>query len=323
MILVSSQMPVGSIRKLETFAKKNFPDKHLSFACSPENLRLGKALDIFLRPDRMVVGVRTESNQRTLQQMLLPITDKIEWMSVESAEMTKHAINAFLAISVTFANEIASICELVGADAKEVERGLKTESRIGSKAYVSPGGPFAGGTLARDITFLGNESKANDLVTPLLSSVRPSNDEHKNWTRRNLLKYFGSLSGVTVAIWGLTYKPGTDTLRRSLAVELCDWLIEQAASIKVYDPAVKIMPERWVGRVICCSDAIQAIEGANVLVVGTEWPEFKQIAQDLNMAENIDLVIIDANRHLLASRSKFIETGCKYIAVGTSPTDGA
>jgi len=322
-VLVSSQMPVGSIKKLEAFAIKNFPEKKLSFACSPENLRLGKALDIFLRPDRIVVGVRTETDRQILQQMLLPITDKIEWMSVESAEMTKHAINAFLAISVSFANEIASICELVGADAKEVERGLKSEARIGSRAYVAPGGPFAGGTLARDITFLGNESKGHRLVTPLLSAVRPSNDEHKNWTRRNLLKYFGNLSGVAVAIWGLTYKPGTDTLRRSLAVELCDWLIEQGASIRVYDPAVKNMPERWDGKVICCSDAMQAVEGVDALVVGTEWPEFKKIAQDFNIAGNIDLFVIDANRHLFASRSRFTKAGCKYIAVGTSMVSGA
>jgi UDPglucose 6-dehydrogenase len=322
-VLVSSQMPVGSIKKLEAFSKKTFPDKHLSFACSPENLRLGKALDVFLNPDRIVVGVRTESTQKTLQKMLLPITDKIEWMSVESAEMTKHAINAFLAISVTFANEIASICELVGADAKEVERGLKTEARIGSKAYVSPGGPFAGGTLARDIAFLGNESKAHALVTPLLSAVRPSNNEHKNWTRRNLVKYFGNLSGVVIAIWGLTYKPGTDTLRRSLAVELCDWLIEQGADIKVYDPAVKHIPERWIGKVICCSGAKQAVEGVDVLVVGTEWPEFREMAQDFNMAGNEGLLVIDANRHLIASRPKFIEAGYKYIAVGTSVVDGA
>jgi len=322
-VLVSSQMPVGSIKKLEAFAKKTFPDKHLSFACSPENLRLGKALDVFLKPDRIVVGVRTEANQRTLQQMLLPITDKIEWMSVESAEMTKHAINAFLAISVTFANEIASICELVGADAKEVERGLKTESRIGSKAYVSPGGPFAGGTLARDITFLGNESKAHELVTPLLSAVRLSNDEHKNWTRRNLLKYFGGLSGVKVAIWGLTYKPGTDTLRRSLAVELCDWLIGQGAGINVYDPAVKNLPERWRDKVVYCSYAMQAIEGADALVVGTEWPEFKKTAEELSAVGEADLVIIDANRHLLASKPKFIAAGYRYIAVGTPVAIGA
>lgn len=322
-VLVSSQMPVGSIKKLEVFAQKNFPNKHLSFACSPENLRLGKALDVFLRPDRIVVGVRNTTDQGILQKMLLPITDKIEWMSIESAEMTKHAINAFLAISVTFANEMASICELVGADAKEVERGLKTESRIGSKAYVSPGGPFAGGTLARDITFLGNESKAHELVTPLLSAVRLSNDEHKNWNRRNLLKCFGSLSGVTVAIWGLTYKPGTDTLRRSLAVELCDWLIDQGASIKVYDPVIKKFPERWGTKVIYCSDALLALERANALVVGTEWPEFKKVAEGLSVVGNMDLVIIDANRHLLSSVTKFTDAGYRYIAVGTPIESGA
>ncbi len=321
-VLVSSQMPVGSIKRLEAYAKNCFPEKYISFACSPENLRLGKALDVFLKPDRIVVGVRTESDKRILQQLLSPITDKIEWMSVESAEMTKHAINAFLAISVTFANEIASICELVGADAKEVERGLKTESRIGSKAYLSPGGPFAGGTLARDIAFLGIESKAHQLLIPLLSAVRPSNDEHKNWTRRSLLKYLGGLSGAVVAIWGLTYKPGTDTLRRSLAVELCDWLIEQGAIVKVYDPAVKNMPERWGGKVVPCANPMQAIDGANALVVGTEWSEFKEAAEGLNNGGEVDLVIIDANRHLAAFRSKFINAGYKYIAVGTSVADG-
>jgi UDPglucose 6-dehydrogenase len=188
-ILVSSQMPVGSIRKLESFARQNLPAKNLGFACSPENLRLGKALDVFLKPDRIVVGVRNDRTRQVLEKLLSPITDKVEWMSVESAEMTKHAINAFLATSVTFANEIAAICELVGADAKEVERGLKTETRIGPKAYVSPGGPFAGGTLARDIAFLGIEAQLHQLATPLLSAVRPSNDEHKNWVRRKLQQH--------------------------------------------------------------------------------------------------------------------------------------
>jgi len=229
-VLISSQMPMGSIRQLEAFVSANLANKQLSFASSPENLRLGKALDVFLKPDRIVVGVRTNDARRKLEQLLLPVTDRIEWMSVESAEMTKHAINAFLATSVTFANEIAAICELVGADAKEVERGLKTEMRIGPKAYLSPGGPFAGGTLARDIEFLGIASQAKQLMTPLLSSVRPSNNEHKHWVRRKLLAQFPHLNDITVAVWGLTYKPGTDTLRRSLAVELCDWLIEQGAT---------------------------------------------------------------------------------------------
>lgn len=313
-VLVSSQMPVGSIRNLEAFMRKNLPNKQLSFACSPENLRLGKALDVFLKPDRIVVGVRTVDAKKKLEEMLLPVTDRIEWMSVESAEMTKHAINSFLATSVTFANEIAAICELVGADAKEVERGLKTEMRIGPKAYLSPGGPFAGGTLARDIEFLGVVSCDKKLVTPLLSSVRSSNDEHKKWVRRKLLEKFPSLQGVTIAIWGLTYKPGTDTLRRSLAVELSDWLIEQGAILHVHDPVVRQLPERWYGKVVRHARALDAVVGAYALVVGTEWPEFRQEAASLVTVASHDLVVIDANRHLQAA---LLPLKLKYIAVGT------
>lgn len=316
-VLVSSQMPVGSIRDLEAYAHTHHPEKQLDFACSPENLRLGKALDVFLKPDRIIVGVRSQQTRQKLEPLLLTITDKIEWMSIESAEMTKHAINAFLATSVTFANEIAAICELVGADAKEVERGLKSEARIGPKAYLSPGGPFAGGTLARDIEFLGIQSRAKHLLTPLLSAVRPSNDEHKHWVRRKLLSQFPNLKGVTIAIWGLTYKPGTDTLRRSLAVELCDWLIEQGAQVLVHDPVVTQLPQRWNGVVIQHADALDAVKSAAALVIGTEWPQFRQHVAQLNALANHNLVVIDANRHLL---SNDIPMKLKYAAVGTPLT---
>lgn len=314
LVLVSSQMPVGSVRKLETFSQQSLPDKKFEFACSPENLRLGKAIEVFSKPDRIVVGVRSARAREVLQKLLAPVTDRVEWMSVESAEMTKHAINAFLATSVTFTNEIAAICELVGADAKEVERGLKTEARIGPKAYVSPGGPFAGGTLARDIEFLGIEGRAHHLVTPLLSAVRPSNDEHKHWVRRKLQQQFGSLRAVTIAVWGLTYKPGTDTLRRSLAVELCDWLLSQGATVRVYDPAVKEIPQRWSGRVTQHTTALEAVSGADALVVGTEWPELRQCAGELAAQAKPAFVVIDANRHLQAQLAHF---GCNYLAVGT------
>ena len=313
-VLVSSQMPVGSVRKLEAFAQRLLPRKKFEFACSPENLRLGKAIEVFRKPDRIVVGVRNARTREVLQKLLSPVTDRLEWMSVESAEMTKHAINAFLATSVTFANEIAAICELVGADAKEVERGLKTEERIGSKAYVSPGGPFAGGTLARDIEFLALEGQTHQLDLPLLSAVRPSNDQHKDWVRRKLIQQFGSLRGVTVAVWGLTYKPGTDTLRRSLAVELCDWLLSQGAGVKVFDPAVKDVPKRWSGRITQHLTALDAVSGADVLVVGTELPELRQHVARLVTQAKPDLLVIDANRHL---QSQVAKTEFKYLAVGT------
>jgi UDPglucose 6-dehydrogenase len=314
LVLVSSQLPVGSISILERFAEENIPNKRISFACSPENLRLGNALNVFLRPDRIVVGIRSTEDRILLEQLLSPITEKIEWMSVESAEMTKHAINAFLATSVTFANEIAAICELVGADAKEVERGLKSESRIGPKAYLSPGGPFAGGTLARDIEFLGEIAQDRRLVTPLLSSIRSSNDAHKKWVQRKLLERFPDLKGIQVSIWGLAYKAGTDTLRRSLSVELVDWLLERGAQVQVYDPAVKELPINWANRVKKCMSALENLEEIQVLVVGTEWPEFKDEARRLPELENSNLLIIDANRHLLESLK---ETAMPYLSVGS------
>lgn len=313
-VLVSSQMPVGSIQALEKFADLQHKSKKLQFACSPENLRLGKACDVFLNPDRIIVGLRTPSARKVLEGLLFPISKQIEWMSVESAEMTKHAINAFLATSVAFANEIAAICELVGADAKEVECGLKTEARIGPKAYLSPGGPFAGGTLARDIEYLGVVSSRSNLITPLLSSIRMSNNEHKNWVRRKLLSQFPDLNGIRIAIWGLTYKPGTDTLRRSLAIELCEWLVEQGAVLTTFDPVVQVLPLRWAGVISQEKAALDAVINADVLVIGTEWPELCSAADQLAVFAKKNMVVIDPNRHLYTQLGSI---GLRYFAVGT------
>ena len=313
-VLISSQIPIGSIKRLEAMASDRFPYKEIGFACSPENLRLGKALEVFLRPDRIVVGVRSKRDRERLDRLLRPITERIEWMSIESAEMTKHAINAFLATSVTYINEIASICELVGADAKEVERGLRTESRIGSKAYLSPGGAFAGGTLARDISFLNSVSAQKGLLTPLLSSVKVSNAQHKHWVTRKLRLLFPDLSQATVAVWGLTYKVGTDTLRRSLAVELCNWLVEQGVKVCVHDPVVKELPQKWAVKVVRSDDPVAALKGAQALVISTEWPQYREISADAIANTAPGLVILDANRFLYSLAE---DARMKYVAVGT------
>ena len=316
-VLISSQIPVGSIKKLEHFVKDNYIKKQICFAYSPENLRLGKSIDVFLNPDRIVVGTRNDETKEKLKKLFSPITNKIEWMSVESAEMTKHAINAFLATSVTFANELAAICELYGADAKEVERGLKTESRIGPRAYLSPGGPFAGGTLARDIDSLDKAAQEKALAVPLLQSVRVSNNEHKKWTKRKLSEKFTTLNKLSIAIWGLTYKPETSTLRRSLAVALCDWLIEEGAIVHVYDPAVQELPSHWNNQVDRFDSALKALKNTQVLVLGTEWAEFKETAKKMLEVVNNDYMVIDANRYL---QNEIFSLGINYIAVGMPAT---
>lgn len=300
-VIISSQLPVGSVARLET--------PRLLFACSPENLRLGKAIDVFQQPDRIVVGVRTDSAKARITELLAPITSKIEWMSVESAEMTKHAINAFLALSVTFANELATICEQVGADAKEVERGLKTESRIGPRAYLGPGGAFAGGTLARDIAFLSSLAAQHHLTQPLIAAVRPSNEAHKKWALRRLQDRLGTLNGKTIAIWGLTYKPGTDTLRRSAAVELAKDLVAAGARVQAWDPAVRAVDLA----VTLAPDAVTAARGASGLVIATEWPELRAVDLTTALAGMERKLIVDANRFLA---KQVAGLDAEYYAVG-------
>jgi UDPglucose 6-dehydrogenase len=305
-VLVSSQLPVGSTGRLERGAP------HLKFAYSPENLRLGMAIQAFTEPDRIVVGVRDVESRARIAELLAPITSRIEWMSVESAEMTKHAINAFLALSVTFANECASLCERVGADARDVERGLKTESRIGPKAYLAPGTAFAGGTLARDVEFLTHLGATHGLALPLLSGVRPSNEAHKQWAQRRLAERLGRLDGATVAVWGLTYKPGTDTLRRSASVELCADLAARGATVQVWDPAVKTLPVE-LAPVTLVPNAEAALRGASALVIATELPDIRQLDLAALLPAMHRRLVLDANR-FLADRISALDV--EYYAVG-------
>jgi UDPglucose 6-dehydrogenase len=306
-VLVSSQLPVGSCARLEQMRPG------IRVACSPENLRLGKAIAVFSDPDRVVIGVRDDAAKATITELLAPITTKLEWMSVESAEMTKHAINAFLALSVTFANELASVCERVGADAKQVERGLKTESRIGPKAYLAPGGAFAGGTLARDVAFLLALGAQHELALPLLGGVRPSNEAHKKWARRRLEERLGTLAGKTVAVWGLTYKPGTDTLRRSAAVELCRDLAAAGATVVAWDPAVRELPAELTPIIRLATTAETTVDGASALVIATEWPELAQIDLTAPLRTMKRRLVVDANRFL---SKRFAHDDVEYYAVG-------
>jgi UDPglucose 6-dehydrogenase len=318
-VLISSQLPVGSTARLEAQLQALRPTSAIRFACSPENLRLGKAIQVFTEPDRVVVGVRDLQTRERITALLAPITTKIEWMSVESAEMTKHAINAFLALSVTFANELAAVCERVGADAKEVERGLKTEFRIGPRAYLAPGGAFAGGTLARDVAFLTEIGATNQLALPLLGSVRPSNEWHKRWAQRRLEDRLGTIAGTTIAVWGLTYKPGTDTLRRSAAVELCSALAALGAKVKAWDPAIRALPAELASTISLATSPEEAVRGASALVIATEWPELRAV----QLAGAVPLMqrplILDANRFLAASVAN---VDVEYYAVGV-PTSAA
>jgi UDPglucose 6-dehydrogenase len=275
-LLISSQLPVGTIKGLETVLADKWREIKVNVACSPENLRLGKAIEVFENSERIVVGIRNAEVKNLLAMVLDQFTDNIIWMTVEGAEMTKHAINAFLAMSVVFANEMASLCEQTGVDAFEVEQGLKSENRIGRGAYVRPGNAFAGGTLARDVQYLIALGEKHTKKTPLLSAIMTSNHLHRHWVCQKLEALCETLKGKTIALLGLTYKSGTDTLRRSTAVEIAKWCMQQAAHVKAYDPGIK-ESSSLIKNIHLCQNIELAMDGADVVIVATEHPEFKSL----------------------------------------------
>jgi UDPglucose 6-dehydrogenase len=305
-VLLSSQLPVGTCTRLAAA----HPTLH--FACSPENLRLGKALEAFEKPARIIVGT-TPAARPVLERLLGPIGAPLVWMRPESAEMVKHALNSFLALSVAYINEIAALAETVGADAQEVAAGLKSEPRIGQRAYLSPGGPFAGGTLARDVVTLSGLGAARQIPLALIPAIKESNDRHRGWAMRKLGPVLAGIAQPAVAVLGLAYTPGTDTLRRSAAVELCRRLTAAGCTVRAYDPLIRV-PDADHRDLTLVANAADALRGAHAVVVCTEWPEFRDYPWPSLLALMARPVVIDANRHI----EKVVTgtPGLLYITVG-------
>lgn len=318
-VLISSQLPVGTTRRLAaTFAAQaaagHTDSRRVSFAYSPENLRLGKAIEVFEHPERIVIGTGDAQTRALLEQVLRVFCERLIWVSVESAELAKHSLNAFLAVSVTFANEIACLCERVGADPSEVEQALRSEPRIGPRAYIRPGAGFAGGTLARDIVTLNRVAAAHDLALPMLGSVMHSNRQHLQWPARQLAARLGTLAGKRIAILGLTYKPDTNSLRRSPGIELCHTLLAQGAQISAHDPQAETLPPELAG-IQRRTTAPDALAGADAAVLMTEWPEYRTLEAPAVAAAMAGDLVLDQGRFLSARLAD--QPGLRYVALGT------
>jgi UDPglucose 6-dehydrogenase len=313
-VLVSSQVPVGFSARLERAFAAVAAGRRVEFAYSPENLRLGRAIEVFRNPERIVVGVRGAEARARIGPILEPLGRPMQWIRVESAEMTKHALNAFLATSVAFINEIAAVCEVTGADAKEVEGALKSEGRIGPGAYLSPGAAFAGGTLARDIAFLLGAGSRLGLTTPLFAGVKASNDVHRQWARRRLGELLGEVSGKTVAVLGLTYKANTDTLRRSESVGLCHWLAERGARVRAHDPAIRERAPELPPSLTLSATVDDAIRAADAIVIGTAWAAFRELSAERLVAATARPLVLDAGRFLAGNLAG--DPRVRYFAVG-------
>lgn len=287
-VLVSSQVPVGTCARLA----EEIP--RLRWACSPENLRLGKAIAAFSEADRAIIGCE-DRDRDLLGKLFAPFAKEVIFMRVASAEMVKHGLNAFLALSITFINEIGRLCELTGADAGEVSLGLKSDVRIGKRAYLGAGGPFAGGTLARDVVALSELGEARGESLEVIPAIKRSNDRHRGWAFGALERELGGLEGKRVAVLGLVYTVGTNTLRRSAAVELCQKLVAAAVDVRAFDPAVEELP-RELSAVTLAGSVGEALAGVDAAVVCTGWPEFRQI--DWSGAGMRGDVVVDADGFL-------------------------
>lgn len=317
LVLISSQVAVGFTGRLAARWRATRPDRPLVFGYIPENLRLGNALNTFRAQDRFVAGLEDNPPAKSLlENILTRFCPRIEWMSVASAEMTKHALNSFLAVSVSLINEIARLCEQTGADAKEVERGLKSEMRIGPKAYLSPGGPFAGGTLARDLRFLTGLGRQLNVNTALLDGALASNEAHKGWVQAAIGRTLEGLKKPRVLICGVSYKAGTDTLRRSEAINLGLWLADHGVSVIFHDPVATELPADLARRFTLTKDLGIGLAGADVLVLATGWPQYhEELTPDRLIQAMRQPTVIDQNRYLVSQLGH--DHRLRYISVGS------
>jgi len=282
---------------------------------SPENLRLGKAIGAFEKAERAIVGIRSDAKKPVLEELFAPFTPQIIFMRTESAEMVKHALNSFLALSITFINEVAGLCECTGADAKEVSIGLKSEARIDPRLISVPVVHLPAARWRAMSSHSRNSRKRNGEKIFVIPAIKHSNDLHRGWAFRRLQLRLGELRGKKISVLGLTYTTNTDTLRRSAAVELCRQLLAAGAKVSVFDPAVKTLPIE-LNSVSLAGEITVALTGADAVAICTEWPQFRQAAWAKIIPTMRQPVFVDANR-FLEKELKSVP-GVEHLSVGRS-----
>jgi UDPglucose 6-dehydrogenase len=314
-VIVSSQVPVGTCEQLDRMIWAANPARPFGLACVPENLRLGSALDCFRHPSMVVIGAQQRRTQDRVEALYEPLPAPKIRMSLRSAEMTKHAINAYLATCVSYINELANLCDAAGANAEQVAAALQLDGRVSPRAPLRPGGVgFAGATLARDLRVLQAVGRSARHPTHLVDAVLAVNQEQRRLVARRLRSIFGSLAGLTIGILGLTYKPGTSTLRRSAALEIAQALHAGGARVKGYDPKADAEELRGQEAIEVCVRPEDAASNSDALVIVTNWPEFRQL--DFSGMGKLmrNQIVIDASNLLDGEQMRAL--GFAYCDVG-------
>lgn len=276
-VIDKSTVPVGTAEKVrQAIAKNAIVD--FDVVSNPEFLREGVAVEDFMKPDRVVIGSTSENAKKVMEKLYAPLVrqgNPIIFMDERSAEMTKYAANSFLAMKITFMNEIANLCERVGANVDDIRRGIGTDSRIG-KRFLFAGIGYGGSCFPKDVQALAKTSADYGYEFRTLKSVMAVNDDQKKRLLPLLREHFeGSLSGKTIAVWGLAFKPYTDDVREAPALENIRALLAEGAKVTAYDPEAMENVKRLIPEVTYTHTAYAALDDADALMIFTEWPQFR------------------------------------------------
>ena len=322
-IVNKSTVPIGTAEKVRDVIQKELDERSSSVTfdvvSNPEFLKEGVAISDFMHPDRVVVGSSNEESMNLMRTLYSPFTlssDRFIAMDIRSAEMTKYAANAMLATKISFINEMANICEHVGADINQVRVGIGSDQRIGYK-FIYPGCGYGGSCFPKDVQALINISNNFGYSPELITSVEKVNDNQKNILFSKLYKYFNkNLSGLKIAIWGLSFKPGTDDMRQAPSINLIRSIIQSGASVNAYDPKAIDQAKFYLKglKVNYVDNKYDALDNADALVLVTEWKEFRSPDFSLMDKKMKRKLLIDGRNQF--NPEYITSKGFKYLQIG-------
>ena len=325
-IATKSTVPVGTAAKVKAALQEELDKRGLPIpfdvASNPEFLKEGAAVDDFLKPDRIVIGLDSPRAENIMKSLYKPFTlngHPIIFMDILSAEMTKYAANSMLATKISFMNDIANLCEIVGADINMVRKGIGSDSRIGNK-FIYPGIGYGGSCFPKDVQALIRTAKENDYDLRVLKAVESVNSDQKLLMFNKIMKHFhGNAQGKTVAVWGLSFKPHTDDMREAPSLVIIKKLVEAGATVKAYDPIALKEAKHYLGETVTFVDEqYEALIDADCMLLITEWPEFK--FPNFKIVKKLlkEPVVFDGRN--IYDKNELKEMGFTYYCVGVKTT---
>ena len=322
-VVDKSTVPVGTADLVKSKIQETLDNRNsdLTFdvVSNPEFLKEGAAIDDFMRPDRVVVGADNEESMKKMKELYAPFTfthDRFIGMDIRSAEMTKYAANAMLATKISFINEMANICEHVGADINQVRIGIGSDKRIGYQ-FIYPGCGYGGSCFPKDVKALINISESAGYSPELVGAVEKVNNNQKNILSKKLKQKFGKdLSGKTFAVWGLSFKPGTDDMREAPSINLINYIVKNGGKVNAYDPKATEQAKFYLNNIEInyCENKYTALKDVDAVILVTEWKEFR--SPDFLKMSNLmrEKVLIDGRNQF--SKEQINKHGFEYFQIG-------